>query len=1167
MAKKLICLLFAVCIGSLTLALFDFNLKSVFAEQEEISITAHAYEFEKDNDYQFSSAEEVSSMTYGRKTLGTFSISADLKEVNDFRGVEAYGVLGNVSFSYSYDGSLQTDSVKDWNLVEDTGKKVDGFEVSSKIRKGVMLVQKSYDGITWEEAANSVVNFFEDNKNGAQNFYTTSGEDIAKGTYYRVIFAYKTKRSINEILWGAISIKTEYKKHVEVYQFYLAKGEANISIHNLAVSESDILDQEGTSSEILQKGETLTDGSMTSKGFSIDKLGAEFLVKVFKNGEIVATLKDGEEGQFTENGKYEITTMTKVGGNTTTQTVYVFNGGEDKGFSTYFGKSFIKGDRIYSDEKYPTYDRDTFVQIDAIDENLFPLSGVLTNATTGEVFSWNGRDAQRFPEEGGLSVGEYNSTIICGNENAGSLYRYSFNFIVEDKESSPFFNYNNLMNREVTFELATKHYEVAYQTTGGGYILICFALESYDEAFKYAYEIEKRFIEKAPDGLYYKSPENDNQKVKFDNTPEGIYDLMEQINANAKRNVNVAYFVAGEEFYKIHDGDILENLESLSYSESVRLFPSQEEKEKMFNRMPYINDFEFMQVGSYDVESVVAHCEKTGEDLKIEFSKSISEQLSVTSKYTITETNIYGDVKQYDVYYVAENKTVSKWEIIEDGEKREVEVSMEKAIDGKIEITADRISLKSIENKFDPDTVVTIKGVYTFELQCLISELKDISLYRKGTYTIKFIDRVNNPSLEFIVTLTGKETYSDMLSDGGVCYTTAYNKVYLNANKSYIEEETGKDKSDLNKELKKFENAIEILWAENSFYNYRQAYENGIAIYNKTDALEKEIMSAVAYLQSAYSNLEYDVANEDLLVYLKAASNVNCLLYTPQTVQALADAYALAVAVYNDEGVQLERIIETVTELFEKLQGLVEVADFSSLLTAIEEVQKIDKKSFTTDSVKSLKIAYNRAIAAYKDRNQPQKIVDEITAELLNAKNSLVDCGDESLLSSALQDISQNVPYMIHTKESLDQLTNVYNKAIEMLNERRSQEELDFITQELCNAKDQLVVREDKKELYDTLKVLSEINLKRLRKSEKAELSAVYESALAVLYNLDASEEETLSSLNAVKSTMDGFDLKAWKKLKAQNQSLINLLTQSGFDKFLIVAYILLAKTKALILG
>jgi hypothetical protein len=131
---------------------------------------------------------------------------------------------------------------------------------------------------------------------------------------------------------------------------------------------------------------------------------------------------------------------------------------------------------------------------------------------------------------------------------------------------------------------------------------------------------------------------------------------------------------------------LLDSLESLNISDSIRVFPSQEEKDKLIKHKPYINGFEFINVADYDVVEVTAYCEKDGKTYNIQFNKPIEEQLHISSKYTITETNIYGDSVSYDVYFVNENQTISHWIATTNGVDSIVDISSRDVNNGKIKL-------------------------------------------------------------------------------------------------------------------------------------------------------------------------------------------------------------------------------------------------------------------------------------------------------------------------------------------------------------------------------------------------------------------------------------------------------------------------------------------------
>jgi len=744
------------------------------ASSQNHDVPVACYELDKGNDYDFSSATPVDKMSFGGKSLGTFSISGSINDTSVYSEEIAYGVdAGSISFSYSYSGNL-LDEKADNHLVSDKTEKLNGEKLDVNILKGVLLVQKSSDGVTWESAASPVVNFFETNPSGKDSFYTTSGTDIVQGKYFRVIVAYKTEVKTGEssFLWWDYD-NTKTFRNVEVYEFYLCKNDAIISIHNLKSDEVDFEDEE-FSAETLRHGETLKDGSTTTAGFYIDKLGTSYVVTV--NGLAV---DDG--AKYTINGKYTIVTTTKLGYKST-QTVYIFNGYEDMGYETYFGDSLVQGKRVFREGDYPTYAVNSKIKICEVAITVPAMTGTIKNMSSGEVIELklDNRTEQIYE----LSEGTYCAELFAGNTESGTYFHYTIMFNVLSEDAKPYVNYNALMNLERFSDLASKHYEVVYPTTAGGYINVCFA--SYDDAFAYAYEIEKRYVEKNADGVYYKSEENPNVKVKYktDKNADKIK-LTSIVTYYAKQNVEIGYFNTNEAFtYQTFESEdsLMQCLETMSIFESIKVFPSQEEKDKLLQRTPFLNEYCFMHVDDYDVVSVAAYCHEDQNTYNLEFGKKVDKQLTVSSNYTIVETNEYGDELSYDTCFMSKNVSETSWLVINDGMEQENLISEE------AKICADTVSMISASNILDEGAIVRIEApeLYTFDIVCLVSEMDGLVLYKKGIYTLTFVDRVGN-TYQLHIDISGKNHFEDVKREGCVSYTELYNRVYIN-DKPMIEE-------------------------------------------------------------------------------------------------------------------------------------------------------------------------------------------------------------------------------------------------------------------------------------------------------------------------------------------------------------------------------------------
>ena len=102
---------------------------------------------------------------------------------------------------------------------------------------------------------------------------------------------------------------------------------------------------------MMQIGETLQDGSVTNKGFKLDKLGKSCnTVNVSYNGGEYSEQEDG--ARFTEPGKYDVEVCTKLG-DKFHYTIYISDD-SDQNFDTYFGQDCMNGERLFDENSmYP----------------------------------------------------------------------------------------------------------------------------------------------------------------------------------------------------------------------------------------------------------------------------------------------------------------------------------------------------------------------------------------------------------------------------------------------------------------------------------------------------------------------------------------------------------------------------------------------------------------------------------------------------------------------------------------------------------------------------------------------------------------------------------------------------------------------------------------------
>lgn len=794
------------------------------------------------NSDKFAFENETDLTVLNTDGLGILSFDSNIVMRKDSDEMEIYGVDKPVSLSYTitYDVKIDANEPEKWHLEKDSKKEIKGYKkLSGSVGSGLLLIEKSYDNEKYENAVSPLVNFYSGYSGNVINFYTLDYADIVKGTYYKVTFAYSIGRKIGTTGWWLWEKpKIEYKRYLETYSFYIVEYNKTVLIHNLDADLPEASEKEGLDLEMLLQTETLSDGDTTIGGFSIDKVGRNIDVYVSKDGGFPRPTENG--AIFTENGFYTISTLNIFGDEETTS-VYIFNGGTDCGYSTYFGSSFISGQRVFRISDYPSYAKGLAVNIKKTPDYTPPLYGQLINISDHSVvLDFDGKTTDEILKE--LPAGEYIGEFYSGKPTSGSCFHYVFQFNVVDSEATPYLNKYNLDNELSLNSFKAKHYEVTYQMTSGGFISVCFSNESYEDAFNYAYEIEKRFIEQTSDGLFYKSPSNPNTKIKY----KDYIELTDVLYQYAEKNVAIAYFNPLEPFsYRTISNSELYSLEELNLNQSIKVFPSIEEREKMRTPERYLNDFSFIKVADYDVTSVVAYCHEDKTTTELEFDKPVKEQLTKNSKYTITETNSYGLTSEYEAYFHTENMSQITLKVGNKNQTKEVVVDNNNHED----ITADYIKLADFSNEFDEDSLLAISapGVYSYEGVWNVSELENVVLYKKGTYLLKCTDR-SGYAFTFNVNISGDYFFEDVVDEEKETLTDKYNKNHTEKIEASFEEEivTRDDLANLiamKVEKNKF--------SKEDYYEYLDALTKAKNVIENPDSTRSDISKAYALLKIA----------------------------------------------------------------------------------------------------------------------------------------------------------------------------------------------------------------------------------------------------------------------------------------------------------------------------
>lgn len=199
-----------------TMIMLNTMSTSIFiaeAKEQSLDIAGQMYEFGKKSEYEIDSAD--SSDISKNISLGTLSISGDIRKTYDKEGVAAYEIADNGTFSldFNYIDSLKNADKDEWHLIEDNKDVVNGSDLGDDIDYGALILQTSFDGSNWVDCK-SYVNINDDKNFGDEQI---NNIQLANGCYYRIIAAYEIEKRIKD---NKVIDDYENKKIAQVYTFY-----------------------------------------------------------------------------------------------------------------------------------------------------------------------------------------------------------------------------------------------------------------------------------------------------------------------------------------------------------------------------------------------------------------------------------------------------------------------------------------------------------------------------------------------------------------------------------------------------------------------------------------------------------------------------------------------------------------------------------------------------------------------------------------------------------------------------------------------------------------------------------------------------------------------------------------------------------------------------------
>ena len=703
--------------------------------------------YESKKNSGFMTENPVSTGVYGQSPFTTLSIarSSDAEiTISTRNGYAAYGISGKQAAIYLKLRLPGDDMGNGWVLNYDKwGKKekeqINGIRIG-EIGKGAIIVQTSKDGNNWTNVdkvryakglySTDFGSYYEANQNIL--VYTPAGTDVLNGIYIQVYFAYQVYNKSDK----------GYQDYVEEYRFYLCSNELGaVTFHNLSVAEQFekvMGDADDTTLALYKSAETMLSGACTTTGFKIDTSKnptATYTVK--KDG---ATVAIPSNRTFIATGKYNIS-ITSAVGDKQDVTIYVDRNNDEETLALYFGDGLLSGKRIFAEGEYPVYEGgEVQYNICAVSDSFLPISGTITNQSTGSVITIDGtREAKSgVITEAGSYIAEFTTNPGFSTDKASADSRvivFRFRVIPNGTAPGPKVNQDNLNNyaHSTMIDASPLYYGLTYQSASKGYITLAFATK--EAALNFAYEYEKGMVEKQTDGSYrYNGAFFVAQKERYDST----WDLTDAVNYFAEQAVQLLYFDMSDPFLSLTlEPQVLEkhsNLRTLELQHSVVIFADGQKEQltaidalAIINDKPYsyldintgsrINgttDFEFVtdRFGGIDsAKVVITDC--NGADYDISYAKSVGQQLQAKSCpsgiVTITETTKFGDTATYQALYIApdDNQTTVTLTCYDGSNSKEVTMSKDST---RQTIITDGFAIKDIVDPLDPYALVIVKN-------------------------------------------------------------------------------------------------------------------------------------------------------------------------------------------------------------------------------------------------------------------------------------------------------------------------------------------------------------------------------------------------------------------------------------------------------------------------
>ena len=263
--------------------------------------------------------------------------------------------------------------------------------------------------------------------------------------------------------------------------------------------------------------------------------------------------------------------------------------------------------------------------------------------------------------------------------------------------------------------------------------------------------------------------------------------------------------------------------------------------------------------------------------------------------------------------------------------------------------------------------------------------------------------------------------------------------------------------------------------------------------------------------------------------------------FDTSSVNTLRDALDHAKDVLSDENASQEDVTNAVNSLRDAIAGLKEnptsSIDKSALEDALNKYGKIDKDSFTPETIAALVTAATEAARVKADPNADQASVDAATKKLNDAINALVKKDDAAsdVDKSGLQQLVDMIDKMDRSKftdESLATLDKAQNNAKAVLaNDKATQSDVDKAMKDLSDAQNGLKLKPatdaNRTALQEAIDKAEAVDRSKYTDDSLKALDRQLEAAKAAMENPAASQAAILLAARRLTAAMNNLQDKS----------------------------------------